>query len=243
MDKKKFFTMLLEGLALFGIVCLATVMRVNAYRDDPALSRDGFLYLMQTEDILNGKIKKNGQPQLYQWLVAQNIRLTGWSTEVAAVSVNIAAGVLGIIPIWLLARHLFVSLIPAFLAAVGMVFWPPLVKISIEAQRESCYLLAFCWLLYWLFRHNQQSWFSAVLGGALLAVGTHFRWEMLEFIPIIGAMWGWQWFRNKFPRRLIVRQSLVLGGSFISILLAVAWSIAPGYLSLFLKNFGGRFGL
>lgn len=228
MRHRKWF---IELLLLTLLIVAAVGVRVWCYSMDPVLSRDGALYIRQTEYLMiHGVPAQAEQPQLLQFLTGKAAKITKTHLETVGLWINIFFGAALLIPLYLLGKQLFVSCLPVFGLLLFAAIHPILVGLSTEFQRESGYLFFFAWILWWLVKFREKaSWWSPVLVGMLIATGSHFRWEMLELGPVIVAVFIWQWRKKIWTQKLMLRQNLLLGIGFGAGMFLIALLIGPVY--------------
>jgi 4-amino-4-deoxy-L-arabinose transferase-like glycosyltransferase len=172
------------------LILLAFSVRVAKPFLVDRISKDGVLYVYMADDIargdLNEAFKRNNRiPPLYLFLMA-GLGRVGLESETAGVLISVVAGVLLIIPVFLMAEMIFgprVATVSGFLAAVN----PNLVNASSQVMRDSLFLFFLFCSLYLLFKAlDGKKWNLIFWSGAgfcsLLAAAT--RTEGFEMIGV-----------------------------------------------------------
>lgn len=154
------------------------------------IATDGVLYVYMANDIAKGDIesafrRNRRMPPLYLFMMAW-LHNAGMYTETAGRLISIIAGVLLIIPVFLIAEMIFSTRLAAmagFLVAVN----PSLIKSSAKVMRDSLFLtLLFFAVLFILKAMKSERWNLHLWGlaGLFSSLGVAVRTETVELIPV-----------------------------------------------------------
>ena len=130
-------------ILLLAIIALAFVLRTARYAFEHRLDKDSVGYISMAEKVAKGKINEAiylnpRMPPLYISLLALG-EYSGMGAETAGVIVSLLAGILIIIPVFLISKKVFgskIGLVSAFLVATH----PYLIRLSTEVMRDSLFL-------------------------------------------------------------------------------------------------------
>ena len=170
----------------FLLACFACVL-------DPVISRDGTLYLEMVNlwqkngdfQAILGRFSNFWIPPFYLWLVKNAVNL-GVPLEVAGRGVNILAGSMLPLIVFLIAQEVQKDKRVSLLASVLIAVNPCMLELSIEVQRDMLYLALSGWIIYFclrgLLRKEILPWIPA---GILCSCSMLTRYETTEFMPLL----------------------------------------------------------
>jgi 4-amino-4-deoxy-L-arabinose transferase-like glycosyltransferase len=176
---------------VIGLICvLAFSLRAIRPFVVDRIAKDGVLYVSVANDISQGNLniafrKNRRMPPLYVFMMA-GLHKLGFNLETAGKLISIIAGVLLIIPVYLITEMIFksrVAAMGAFLVAVN----PDMIKISARVMRDSLFLAILFTAVYFVIkamkteRWNLHFW---SISGLLVSIGVAVRTESIEIIPI-----------------------------------------------------------
>ncbi|MCQ2377696.1 MAG: glycosyltransferase family 39 protein [Victivallaceae bacterium] len=214
---------LLNLCVLIATMLGALALRLTYLALHPLETRDGIGYVRFIE-----KLHAEGaaafpdllqtQPPLFVWL-SWKLTDCGLDAATAAVSVNIAAGVLLLIPVYFAGKRLFGEVKYGFMSSGIAAVMPLLVRFSCERLRESLYLLCAaivlcCWLYAVTRVCAKRNFFFCGLFGV---VAVFCRYEGLELL-LLGAF--------ALPSALLAKPRLK---NFFFALLAFSVGVFVGY--------------
>lgn len=172
------------------IVALAFVLRTARYAIEHRLDKDSVGYIYMAEKVAEGKINdaiylNPRMPPLYISLLALG-EYSGAGAEIAGVIVSMLAGILVLIPVFLISKKIFgdkVGLVSAFLVATH----PYLIRLSTEVMRDSLFLfLVFSAIAFAVYAADytgvSRKWYFA---GAFAGLAAMTRSEGSFFIAAI----------------------------------------------------------
>lgn len=170
------------------ILIMALGLRLFRHWMEPMISRDAQLYLHQGTLWAEGdfaSLAGSGAewiPPLLPWGIGCGIRC-GLSAYTAGIIINITAGTLLILALFLVVREFCRSSHWGVLGAVFGAIVPEFIQLSIEIQRETLYLLFFTLTLWLMIRavRRRQLWCWSV-AGFLLFPTVFARYEALELL-------------------------------------------------------------
>ena len=214
-------------LALIAIAALA-VRLIHLY-GSPMETRDGIGYINFTRQWFEGgsaALPSFGRmkPPLLCYL-GKMLMYCRLSAATALLTLNLACGVLMVIPAYLIGHTLYDDREAGlWLAGISAVM-PPLVSMSCTRERECLYLFLMFWIVWsWIMamKRRRESFFAA-LSGILSVLAVYCRYEAVEFLlfsavalPVAGMFPHWQW---KRAGRLLL--SVGSGSLAMALLLAV----------------------
>jgi 4-amino-4-deoxy-L-arabinose transferase-like glycosyltransferase len=181
-------------LILFlAIIALAFVLRTARYAIEHRLDKDSVGYIYIAEKISEGKINdaiymNPRMPPLYVSLLALG-EYCGIGAETSGVIVSLFAGILLIIPVFLISKKVFgdrIGLVSAFLVATH----PYLIRLSTEVMRDSLFFfLIFSAIAFAVYAADDsgvsRKWY---LAGAFAGLAAMTRSEGTFFIVAI-VLW------------------------------------------------------
>lgn len=182
-------------LALIGLLALA--VRLLSLRLEPALSRDGCLYLELIQvwhdtGSLDGVLKHWPEfwiPPFPLYLMLLVMKC-GFSAYLSGVGVNIFLGSLLPGIIYLIANEVCRSRRIALASALLIALNPPMIELAVEPLRDTVYLffagLVICLLIFCI---RRQKWYLWGITGVFLGMAFLTRYETLEFFPLAGICW------------------------------------------------------
>ncbi len=171
---------------LSACVLSAVLLRTGLHCMEPAISRDGVIYIeLAREWLEKGEFPVSFYLPLYPWMIKM-LMGCGMSGHAAGLAVNIAFGSLLPPVIYAIARTLKLRRETALTAAILMVFHPPAAELSIIMTRDVIYLFfcgcALCCGLAAIGTRQYRNWLFC---GAFCAVSLFVRYETLELIPLL----------------------------------------------------------
>lgn len=189
--KNKYPWLFSVEFGLAAVVFAAFLLRLAYAEINPMLTRDGIGYL---EFCRNWRLagdaalpfEMQGKPLLFQYLICVLMQY-GLTAETAAQWINLIAGTLLVIPVYLAANVLFGRKPEAFCAAIFAAVMPPMVKYSVECLREGLYLFFSAWCLFALFQVLKKKggpW--SFVCGIFVLLAMMCRFEALELVVICG---------------------------------------------------------
>ncbi|MCQ2379555.1 MAG: acyltransferase family protein [Victivallaceae bacterium] len=171
------------------IAALAGAVRWFYAIHNPVESTDGITYMQMLRQSLTAgsDVSAIGRPSLYFYLT-RLLYDAGMSVENAALAINLVAGSLLVIPVYLAGRALWRRHFPGLAAALFCAVMPKLVKYSCVRLRDGLYLFFVGWTIaFWsLAVRSERRWTGSAfsfLCGFAMAAGCMCRYEMLEFLP------------------------------------------------------------
>jgi len=172
-----------------GIVLFAALIRLWYAWCHPLESNDGIRYLSWIRQwVSEGSCESLlVRPPLFFYL-ARGLMACGLSVENATLAINLAAGSLLVIPVYLAGRALWKKHFSGIAAAFFCAVMPKLVKFSCVRLRDGLYLFFIGWVIAfwaWAFQaeNDRRGVWSAFFCGLAMALGVMCRFEMLEFLP------------------------------------------------------------
>lgn len=224
---------------LFALFLFAALIRCVSWYFEPELARDSVHYLA----LANGQTEESFRPPLFVETL-RLIKIFGGDPHIGGVIVNIIAGSMVPVLIFLIAGELKFELRWRIVAAIIAAVHPRLVQCSIELLRESQYL--FFTTLFILCvcaaarRANLWLWSAAGISAALAMLC---RFEALELLPITLVIVACHWFVAK---KTLIYNALVpcvfcfsLGATFITLMICCGvfpvmfWNAVLNYTSRF----------
>jgi 4-amino-4-deoxy-L-arabinose transferase-like glycosyltransferase len=194
---------------------LATAVRLYLVRQYFCISSDGVRYIQAAQDFYAGNVTaglSSLYPPLYPLMIAVLYPLIGdW--EVAGQFWSLLAGVLVLIPLFLLLRRIYgthVAVVGAFLAAIA----PFLARYSAHVRSESPFiLLSTVALLLFHAAIKDRLWSRFFYGGLITGLAYLIRPEAIGFLAVIPAALLVEWCFGK-----TVGLAWVFGGSLLTLL-------------------------
>ena len=182
-----------EWITVAALMVFALAVRLAYMHLHPLESRDGIGYILliqQWHDLDGGALPSFGgmQPPLFCYL-ARAMMYAGIAAEDAALAVNLLAGTLLLIPVYISARTLWKERSAAVWLGILAAVMPVLVKYSCLRLREGMYLLlAFSTVCAWMLairKHHPLR--SAAVCGFLAVINLLCRYEALELLAVCGV--------------------------------------------------------
>lgn len=177
-------------LTILGVICLlALVLRLLAWWFEPTISRDGLLYIQLAQawyETGNCTPAVSSMFPLLPIYMIKMIMYSGLPVETAGLLLTISCGTLQPLVMYGIAKEVTrqekLALASALLVAVS----PTMIGLSIEIQRDICYLL-FCGLqIYFIIRGiRKKSLLCFGLSGIMLGFSISSRYEAAEMFPIV----------------------------------------------------------
>lgn len=192
----------LVRFGVFFAVVLAFSLRLAAWRVEPVLSRDGVKYVRNALSIQEkrrdpGVAVSPVMPtshDLYASYLSSGLFSLG--PHALGVTTNIVLGSLLPLLMFGIAMLLFRQRELALACALFAAVCPPLVWYGIEVQREMPHIFFFgCFLFFALLFLRSVKWYWCAATGVSAALCFLSRYEGLEFIPVLAAVfavWGWR---------------------------------------------------
>ena len=236
----------------FPLIFVATLFFALAVRlihlyGSPMETRDGIAYVNFTQQWFEqgsaalpsfGRMK----PPLFCYL-GKTLMFLHLSAATALLAINLACGVLMLIPAYWMGRTLYDDREAGLWFAGVTAVMPPLVAMSCTRERECMYLFLMFWIvLLWIWvikRHREK--LCAVLSGGVSVLAVYCRYEALELLlfsvaalPIIGLFPRWRW------RRAAILLGAVLLGIAIGGLLMLVLPGMPNIWQIFYSRVYGQ---
>lgn len=234
---------MIERFCLSAIIIAAFLIRLIYWRCEPALSRDGTYYLLlaRGEPVTDYLLDIPRQAPFFSSIL-RGMYLAGLDPHVCGILLNIMAGTGLVLIIGRISRHLspsfcFISLCTA-LAAVH----PALIRLSIELQRESIYMLFMGITILSAINVREskepRQFFLHISGtGAWGAFTALTRYEGWELMPL-----GYMWLtyrcciQKAFPWRVLAGAIVRFTGAwlliFVIITILIGYPIRNIFISL-----------
>ena len=193
---------------LGGIILLGAALIVLQRFMQPEMGRDSALYLILIEKWHSGGFAGVLEYWPNFWIpplflhIATLLTHTGLSPETAALVICMGCGILIPLISFAIANEIWhdkrISLTAALLTAVN----PSIIEMSVQAQRDIPYLFAGGWCIFFIIAAvKRNKWYWWCIAGCIWGIAILFRFEMIEFFPILGmyfvfAVWRdrKQWF-------------------------------------------------
>ena len=184
---------LIEALELLLVLLVAAIVRGIYLFNHPLETRDGILYIEFIRDWFargDAAIPEflQTQPPLYCYL-SRILMYCNLSAEASSLSVNFAAGILLIIPIYFSGKLLFGGKKPGLQLALLAAVMPVLIKYSCIRLREGLYFfflfVTFNFLLHTLWGKRES--ICAFLCGLFATTALLARYEALEMLLFCGG--------------------------------------------------------
>jgi len=228
--------------AFAAVLALTAVLRVYVALQPQAIHVDGaFQYVPAARTYYEAGLREGlglKQMPLYPVATALVAHLTGGRIERAARLVSLLAGIVAVIPLWLLGRTLFGRRI-AGLSALLYAVAPLMVKNSSEVTKEAFFTCLLLWGLWmgWLAvtRRRPGLCLTAGLLGALTYLA---RPDGIVLMIVWGIWLGAGAMRHLFRNRRLAVARLAAGG-----LILAPWLAVAGPYLLHLRLESGRWTL
>lgn len=232
-----------------GLILIALLLRLVRLAGNPIPGRDEALYITMIRDWAANGVNTVYQSDfdniapLYFYVCQLPVKL-GIAAESAGRAVSMGCGVGVLLVLWGCAVLLFKSRFWQLAAVAAGAVSPYAVRSSGLILRESLALLLFMLVFYLLLRVLSSTELTPgklLACAALTATGGLARLECLELIPLVAAVWGWQY----LSRRRYAAGAAVAGGMIGVFLLTVfGWLVLMGIswsrIALFLNRAGGQ---
>ena len=170
------------------IFVVAVLIRLLAFRIDPAVSRDGVRYLQMAKELAAlGPVgfyrddPLNWIPPLYLHLVAWGIR-AGFDAGTFAVGINVLFGSLTAVAAYWIGEAITKERLGAIAGGCIVIFAPLMVKLSYECQRESIFLFCSALCLYFTCLLCKGKFCGAYGAVAAAVTACFFRFEGLALV-------------------------------------------------------------
>ena len=184
--KRDFF--ILVAIILFGAV-LIFLQRFM----EPEMGRDSTLYVLLIEKWSHGGFARVleywpdfGVPPLFVYL-GTLLTYTGLSPENAAMVISMGCGILMPLVTFAIAGEIFHDRRISLAAALLTAFNPSIIEMSVQAQRDVPYLFTAGWSIYLIIAGiHRNKWYWWCAAGCVWGLALSFRFEILEFLPVLG---------------------------------------------------------